>query len=298
MRCRKNYSDLTGVERDRFVQALFHLKSTGVVDQFGNEHETFFHMGIHGNSHFLPWHRDFLRRFEDALRAYHPAITIPYWNSTVDTSPSGPLWDNSFLGQFDGAWGLNRALGSDTLPTPAQVQTALGHGTYDVFWPDLETNVHNAPHRWVEGEMGGLASPHDPVFYLHHCWIDLLYAQWQLLHSAAPFVSSGAGFGLNDPMTSVSTTPADVLDHRTINIYHYPPGFQQDAPRVALDTPAVNFLNVPEGETRLAAAVFSLDACDPVHFTVLNGPTVTAGPPGTEFNVQVSPVVADPQVDA
>jgi Common central domain of tyrosinase/von Willebrand factor type A domain len=297
MRCRKNYRDLTGVERDRYVQALHHVKSTGVVDQLANEHETFFHMGIHGNSHFLPWHRDFLRRFEDSLRTFHPDITIPYWNSTVDTSPSDPLWDNAFLGQFDAAWGLGRALGSDTLPTPQDVQTALGHGTYDAFRPDLEVNVHNPPHRWVAGEMAGLASPHDPVFYLHHCWIDLLWAQWQLLNPGAPFVSSGAGFGLNDPMTSVSTTPADVLDHRTINLYQYPPGFQEDVPQVTPDTSVVNFLDVPEGETRLAAAVFSLDACESVHLTVLNGPTVTTGPPATTFAVLVSPAVADPDLD-
>jgi Common central domain of tyrosinase len=87
MGCRKNYRDLTDVERDRYVQALYHVKSTGVVDQLADEHATFFHMGIHGNSHFLPWHRDFLRRFEDALQTFHPDITIPYWNSTVDTSP-------------------------------------------------------------------------------------------------------------------------------------------------------------------------------------------------------------------
>lgn len=112
MSCRKNYRDLTDVERDRYVQALYHVKATGVVDQLANEHATFFHQGIHGTSHFLPWHRDFLRRFEDALRTYHPDITIPYWNSTVDTSPSDPLWDNAFLGQFDAAWGLGRALGA------------------------------------------------------------------------------------------------------------------------------------------------------------------------------------------
>jgi hypothetical protein len=298
MRCRKNYRDLTTVERDRYVQALYHVKSTGVVDQLANEHETHFHHGIHGTSHFLPWHRDFLRRFEDALRTYHPDITIPYWNSTVDTSPSDSLWDNAFLGQFDGAWGLNRALGSATLPTPQQLQDALTNfAIYDAFWPNLEVVIHFPPHNWVEGEMSGFASPHDPVFFLHHCWIDMLWAQWQLLQPGAPFVSSGAGFGLNDAMTSVTTTPADVLDHRTINIYHYPVGFQQDAPRVTPDTPVVNFLNVPEGETRLAAAVFSLDTCDPVHFTVLNGPTVTSGPPATTFGVLASPIPADPAVD-
>jgi len=297
MSCRKNYRDLTDVERDRFIQALYHLKSNGVVDQLANEHATFFHQGIHGTSHFLPWHRDFLRRFEDALRTFHPDITIPYWNSTVDTSPSDPLWDNDFLGQFDSAWGLGRALGSATLPTPQQLQNTLGLGTYDAFWPNLESSLHNPPHNWVSGVMSSLASPGDPVFYLHHCWIDLLWAQWQLLNPGAAFVSSGAGFGLNDPMTSVSTTPADVLDHRGINLYDYPPGFQQDLPQVLLDTPAINFIEVPEGETRLGAAVFSVNACEPVHFTVVAGPTVTSGPPATTFGVLGSPVTADPDID-
>jgi hypothetical protein len=297
MRCRKNYRDLTTIERDHLVQALYHVKAIGIVDQYAAEHETHFFHGIHQNSHFLPWHRDFIRRFEDALRTYHPAVTLPYWNSVADTSPSDPLWDNAFLGQFDSAWGLGRALGSDTLPSEGQMNAALGNAGYDTFWPDLEANVHNHPHNWVGGVMAGRASPGDPIFYLHHCWIDLLWAQWQLRNPAAPFISSGPGAGLNDPLMGVTTTPADVIDHRTINIYHYPAGFLQDAPRVTLDTPAINFLEVPAGETRLGAIVFGLDACESVHFTVLNGPTVTSGPAGTTFSVLASPVVANPQFD-
>ncbi len=297
MSCRKNYRDLTTTERDRYVQALYHVKAIGVVDQLANEHSAFFHQGIHGTSHFLPWHRDFLRRFEDALRTYHPDVTIPYWNSTVDTSPSDPLWDNAFLGQFDAAWGLGRALGAATLPTPQRVQDSLNLTTYNTFWPDVESALHNSPHNWVSGVMASLASPGDPVFYLHHCWLDMLWAQWQLLNPGAAFVSSGAGFDLNDPMSSVSTTPADVLDHRSINLYSYPPGFLEDIPEVSLDTPAVNFIEVPEGETRLGAALFSVDACEPVHFSVVSGPTVTSGPAATVFAVLASPVTADPEVD-
>ena len=297
MRCRKNYRDLTSVERDRFIQALFHVKAAGIVDQFASEHESHFNHGIHRSSHFLPWHREFIRRFEDALRTYHPAVSLPYWNSIVDQNPADPLWDATFLGQFDSAWGLGRALGSATLPSEAQMNTALGLDTYAAFWPNLEGNVHSAPHNWVSGKMRQIDSPHDPVFYLHHCWIDLLWAQWQLRNPDEPFVSSGNGAGLDDPLMGYTTTPADVLDHRTINIYHYPAGFVQDTPRVTVEVPAVHFIEVPEGETRMGAAVFGLDACEVLHFTVVSGPTLTSGPPATVFSVHQSPVAADPHVD-
>lgn len=223
MLVRKNYRDLSTVERDRFVQALHHVKSTGLVDQFANDHAAHFFHTIHRSSHFLPWHREFVRRFEDALQAFHPEITVPYWDSTVDTSPSDPLWDTALLGQFDAAWALNRALGSATLPTPQRLQQTQGLGLYDPFWRDLEPFIHNPPHNWVGGVMAGISSPGDPVFYLHHCWLDRIWAEWQVsLGHAGPafFTSSGPGAGLNDALMGWTTTPDDVLDHRTLD-YRY-----------------------------------------------------------------------------
>jgi hypothetical protein len=297
MRCRKNYRDLTPGERSQFAQALHHVKATGIVDQFASDHENFFH-DAHHSSHFLPWHREFLRRFELALRTFDPDIAIPYWNSTVDTNASDPLWDAGFLGQFDAAWSLNRALGSVGMSTPQDVQTALTLGTYDAIWPTLEGPIHNNPHNWVEGVMSTAASPGDPIFYLHHCWIDMLWAQWQLLNPGAPFVSSGSGRDLNDAMAPWSTTPADVMDHRAINLYHYPSGFQKDLPEVSLDTPSINFLNVPQGETRLGAAVFSVAACEPIPLTIVAGPSVISGPAGTTFGVATVPMPPGPSADS
>ena len=74
MSVRKNYRSLTDVERDRFVQALYHVKSTGVVDQFAEIHHMHFGMGIHRSSHFLPWHREMILRFERELQSFHPDI--------------------------------------------------------------------------------------------------------------------------------------------------------------------------------------------------------------------------------
>ena len=289
MTCRKNYRDLTADEKDRFVAALHHLKATGVIDQYASDHENFFH-SAHHSAHFLPWHREFLRRFEDELRSFDPGISIPYWNSTEDTSASDPLWDNDFLGQFDAAWNLDRVLEADTMPTPQAVLDTLDLATYDAFWSPLESNIHNPPHRWVDGVMATAASPGDPVFYLHHAWIDMLWAQWQLMHPSAPFVGSGPGEDVDDAMAPWTTTPDDVLDHRSIGSYNYPAGFLPDVPVVGLATPAVVFLDVPEGETRLAAAMFDVSGCGQVQLTVTAGPTVTNGPAGTSFGVLSSPV--------
>jgi tyrosinase len=215
MGVRKNYRRLTDTERDQFVQALRHVKSTGLIDQFASMHATHFFHGIHRSSHFLPWHREMLVRFERALQEHSPDITIPYWDSTVDRSPSGPLWGDNFLGPFDSAWGLRRALGSADLPMPQLVEANQRRATYDVFWPQLEGPIHGPPHVWVGGVMAGPSSPGDPVFYLHHCWLDLLWVRWQIAHPNAPFVSSGAGVSLNDPLMEwPDRTPAHVLDHR------------------------------------------------------------------------------------
>src|SRR5215216_122888 len=141
MGIRKNYRRLTDAERDRFVRALFRLKSNGVIDQFAALHNVEFNNRIHRTSHFLPWHREMLLRFENELRRVDADITIPYWDSSVNQSVSDPLWQPAFLGQFDEPWRLRRALGSATLPTQQQVQDNQRRDRYEQFWPELESPI-------------------------------------------------------------------------------------------------------------------------------------------------------------
>lgn len=233
MGMRKNYQSLDEVERSRFVQALHQAKSRGIVDRFASIHASHFGHLIHRSSHFLPWHREMLLRFEGELQAYHPAVTIPYWDSTTDQSPADPLWANDYLGQFNSAWWLWRSLGgSGTLPTAQQVEANQAQATYGTFWAELEDIVHNPPHGWVGGVMAGTSSPGDPAFYLHHCWIDMLWARWQRAHPppSTPFVASRAGAGLNDPLMEwPDRTPAHVLDPRAL-------GYCYDTVRPAVPT--------------------------------------------------------------
>jgi hypothetical protein len=297
MRCRRDYRDLAPAESQRFIAALYDAKARGVVDSFADEHNVHFTHG-HRNSSFLPWHREFLRRFEAELQTYDARVMLPYWNSSDDQSTSSGLWGAAFLGQFDSAWSLGRNLGGGGfLASPNTVDGVLGETSYDAFWPRLEGEIHDGPHPWVGGEMATASSPRDPVFFLHHTFIDMLWAQWQLRNPAAPFVPSPGAPDVGDHMHPWSTTVGDVLDHRSINVYSYPAGHLQDASRVTpgpATPPAVTFPEVPEGLTFFAPAIFGIDACETLTFDVGN-PVLDTGS-GTFARLDPS-VVADPHVE-
>lgn len=240
MGLRKNYKFMSDDQRTRFVNALKTLKQKGVVENFAQIHATYFYSGIHVTSHFLPWHREMLYRFELELQKVDSSVTIPYWESPLDNNTLDKyFWTRSdFLGPFNTTWQLGRALGSGTLPTWTNVQDVQNRTTYDTYWWGTDANgedglqylIHNPPHQWVGGEMASTTSPRDPAFYLHHCWIDMLWALWQRRHPKAPFVPSpdwGTGvnrrkWGVYDPLLAwPDRTPADVLDHRNQLGYRY-----------------------------------------------------------------------------
>lgn len=263
---RKNVSTLTWAERERFIAAVLELKRRGVYDEYVKQHLAHSAHGHRGPG-FLPWHREFLRRFELSLQGIDPTVTVPYWDWTVD-GKSSSLWDPDFMGGdgragdakvIDGPFAydagnwvcvddpersgdqsyLMRELGDrDPLPTVASVTKCLMVTPYDhepwdetsdpSFRNQLEgwpRGLHNAVHRWVGGSMMPQTSPNDPVFFLHHCNVDRLWAEWQRLHPSEPFVpTSGAGHGhnLNDSLHpwGGGTTIASTLDHHALG-YRY-----------------------------------------------------------------------------
>ncbi|MGW7530446.1 tyrosinase family protein [Streptomyces sp. NPDC054783] len=101
---------------------------------------------------------------------------------------------------------LTRDLGHHSnpiqLPTVHDLETALADPVYDTApWNSTVTKGfrnklegwgpgrgsaswrnHNRVHRWIGGVMVGGASPNDPVFWLHHSFVDLQWTRWQRRH--------------------------------------------------------------------------------------------------------------------
>lgn len=82
--------------------------------------------------------------------------------------------------------------------------------------------MHNRVHRAVGGDMNANTSPNDPIFWMHHCMIDRIWASWQQEYGINLYPASvGRQFHERDePMFRLRSqrTPASVLDHR-----QYPP---------------------------------------------------------------------------
>ncbi len=142
------------------------------------------------------------------------------------------------------AGGLRRMFAANvpTLPTQSAVDTALDTTPYDQPpWNTASTSsfrnllegwvggevpgLHNRVHVWVGGSMLPGTSPNDPIFYLNHCNVDRLWAEWQARHPDAPYVpvtGGPIGHNLNDRMVpwDTATTPASVLDYLAVGFIY------------------------------------------------------------------------------
>jgi hypothetical protein len=103
-----------------------------------------------------------------------------------------------------GAGALRRRLSAvSLLPSANDLKQALAKPSYAAFQDAVESGsglssgnqMHNAMHGWIGGLLGQMSSPaispFDPMFYLHHCNIDRIWAMWQADGHADEYPVSG-----------------------------------------------------------------------------------------------------------
>src|SRR5438270_12382928 len=91
---RKSAFELTAAEQNRFLQVITAMNTDNdptLYAQFVGIHAAMRHHmhtgmggGAVGRQRFLPWHRDFLLKFETAMQQIDPAAFIPYWHWSTD----------------------------------------------------------------------------------------------------------------------------------------------------------------------------------------------------------------------
>lgn len=190
----------------------------------------------------VPWTADLLGG--NGRRSDHRVTTGPFAHATGDWTIREGVTDVEYL---------TRDLGHPRhpvdLPARGELDEALSDPVYDSepwdstsrtgFRNKLEGwgpgrgssswRIHNRVHRWVGGHMVGGASVNDPVFWLHHAFVDLQWTRWQRRHPGARYLPSrppgpldpqeGRVVARHEPMPPWEETPARMED--VGHVYRY-----------------------------------------------------------------------------
>lgn len=185
---------------------------------------------------FLPWHRWYLAFFEGIIREvlHDESFALPYWDYA-----SNPVLPEQFRMKndltFRPLFHENRGTGVDNHPVNdgdaidevVDIQKAMNDALCQTryikkdsqnpgFCDHLDFNLHGNIHGAIGGDMGTVpTAAQDPIFWLHHCNLDRLWASWLASGGRNP---TDPTF-LNEPFTFVDAlgksaikTPGDVLD--------------------------------------------------------------------------------------
>jgi tyrosinase len=216
---------------------------------------------VHGNARFLLWHRYFLWTFEDVLRrecGFRRAIPFfneaPYAGRFQDSSIFSAQWFGSLLargncvtdGQFAnlanniGPGTSNRrhclSRNGDESKTANTKQSITDACNSRTTFADMAACTEGGAHAWGHNGIGAVmqdvyGSPSDPVFWLHHAYIDNNFRKWQEVDASRRMASVGGSGGdgraltLNSWLEMGGIRPnrriGDVMDTRKILCYRY-----------------------------------------------------------------------------
>jgi hypothetical protein len=282
-RLRNNVTSLSAQEIETLGTAF-----TGLMDRSPNDPNSYFALaGYHGlpprwclhhEDRFNPWHRVYLKLFEDALRSVPGCqdVTLPYWDVTTPLPDvlQQPPFASYTLPQDPGATANPPEPGqyfpyttSRYPPATITQNTSLNQSRWGAFntsgYQDFSIQAHDGGHVSVGPTMADQnVSAYDPVFWFYHCNIDRLWLQWQQNVQAttlAGFTSTvdGDASWLSAPFNALppfTTTTAD----QTIS---FGISYEPEGPEVALEN-KVGSVN--------AARAFSIQSSAPVSVRVKN----------------------------
>jgi tyrosinase len=182
---------------------------------------------------FLPWHRCFIYYFEQIIAAVsgEPQFTLPYWNYsasdptirgvippefTKENDPVyGPLFEGLRKKAVNDGEPIHKGRPGDPLGLSALQETSYGpNGAAAGFNQALDFGLHGAVHVLVGGtkNMGKVpTAARDPIFWLHHCNIDRLWASWNAAGNANPPLDQKFAFA-DGKGNAVTPNIADFLD--------------------------------------------------------------------------------------
>jgi tyrosinase len=203
-RLRKNVADLSQSEVDQLKSAFSGIMAKASTDPgsyyaIASDHGLPQSYCLHHEDRFNPWHRTYLKVFEDALRSVPGCgnVTLPYWDigtpvpALLKTAPFDTYVVPVDLGAPYGANYKTQRNNQATIDANLTQYQVLQHITASLsqsVWgvsgvngfQDESIAAHDGGHLSVGPTMADQnVSSFDPIFWFYHCNLDRLWLRWQ-----------------------------------------------------------------------------------------------------------------------
>jgi hypothetical protein len=205
-------------ERNRFISAVKKLNEgprPTKWDQLAWIHNKYFDY-IHSNNVFYAWHREYLSLVEKELMKIDSKVRIPYWNWTLffNRTSDDPVfywfgstgmdteYDNpNFLCVQDGPFNNFPVYYYNNLRKPPKEHCSrrssyfnqvlssnhsfidrviIDEKNSDLFWTKMEYGPHSDVHTNIGEDFADYANAADPLFILHHAFVDKIWFDRQM----------------------------------------------------------------------------------------------------------------------
>ncbi|KAJ2550755.1 hypothetical protein EV175_003949 [Coemansia sp. RSA 1933] len=224
---RRDIASLSPQEWNRMANVLTRMQADGWFTRFAEIHDREFD-NVHGNDNFYPFHRLFIRDFEEVGQTYDPSFAIPYWDELRDSR--NPAASGVFSSRLLGGNGFGSCVRDGlqsgwTMPfpnshclirqfdrgnyiqpwySPEYIYSIMQrYGDMHMFRVNIEYSIHDSVHLSIGGDMATHWSANDFIFYLHHANMDRLWDQWQSWGHAMTmdgYNQNGIPMSLNQPL--------------------------------------------------------------------------------------------------
>jgi Common central domain of tyrosinase/Polyphenol oxidase middle domain len=181
---RKDFNDLDPNDKAQIILAITVMKSRLATDPTSWDYQVNLHKRgcQHGNCFFLAWHRMYIYYFEKILQSCMDQTknkpALPFWDYKKNRKIPLEFKTNSTL--------INSTRKPSTLtPTfkiPNSINTKYTSAKAEIdfyYFQKKMENAHEGVHQSISGDMVSSSSPNDPLFWLHHAYVDMQWEMWR-----------------------------------------------------------------------------------------------------------------------
>jgi tyrosinase len=285
---RKEIREMTPDEFINFIDAFKKVKQSGFWDHLTRIH--FISQSYaHSTPIFLPYHRLLLELMEKEMQKYYPGLCMPYWNWALDSqNPEKSIVFTEVYFGGNGAWPSYDVVTGPfanmpvPYPRPGKLKRRFNNGntitplltpenlmdiiddskSYNEFNLEISLKPHADVHDYIAYDyyeignihLSTMASPADPIFYLHHCFLDNLWWNWQKKNGALGLSYDGVDASKFDNIIPWGIPVYKMLNTTSYGTCYIYPDYKVNLPK-SVEVPLENISNKNQSAVNMRSSL-------------------------------------------